>query len=234
MTILVRLSFVPCLKAHAHFSLDLIHLQFSKQGLYVQGMEQSHVGLFEFKLSDKWFTTYSFNSKKDDSEIAVTPTMFEKVLSCYQSGQEILMEYSGSPSSISVKFSAGDTGCYDKSFVVPLCALPDDAKLTVPEVEFDVDLTLSAKKFHAIVDQLSMFGDEAKFSFSESKVSMSSSSDGATINISLDEEDETIEYAIVEDLEISYLLKSRFLKISGCFTCLTGTVVIGVKEGVPF
>lgn len=216
------------------FSLDLIMLQFSKSGMYVQGMEQSHVGLFEFTLSSDWFTVYNFNTKKDDTDIAISPTVFEKVLNCYQSGQEILMEYSGSPSVISIKFSGGDKSSYDKTFTIPLCTLPDDSKLTVPKVEFDVDLTMSTKKFHAIIDQLSMFGDEARFVFTESDVLMTSSSEGSKIQIKLDEDDESIEYAIVEDANISYILKSRFLKIAGGFTTLCSDVTLGVKEGVPF
>ena len=43
---------------------SLIHLIFNQESLFIQGMDKSHVCMFEVKITNSWFDSYDFSSEK--------------------------------------------------------------------------------------------------------------------------------------------------------------------------
>ena len=74
--------------------LRLVNIYIEDEGLHMQGMDSSHVCLFDAKLTENWFTTYERDS--DDQEIVSVPSrIFQKVLSTYKPDQNIVITIEG-------------------------------------------------------------------------------------------------------------------------------------------
>lgn len=226
---------VCILKGLKGFSLDLIVFRMSDTGIYVQGMDNSHICLFELQLNKGDFEDFKFSTKKDSSVIAVTSAALEKVLACYQSGQKLDISTKGtSPTDLSFTFSGGGNGNLDKSISIPVHHADGETLLTIPSVEYDVDITISAKSLSTVMEQLSLFGDRTTIKCNSESISFKCSGGHGTIDISLDDDTiDDMEYAIVEELELSQLYNMRFMRLLTSYVTLRKSVYVGLKDDSP-
>ena len=228
-------DFVHVLKGIRGFSLDLVVFRVSDTGIYLQGMDGSHICLFELQFNKKDLSQFEYSEKKDLAVIAVTPTALDKALACFQSGQDLTIDTKGkSPTSIGFTFAGGGKGCLDKSISIPIHHADGETLLTIPEVEYDIDLNTGSKCLSNITEQLALFGDRTTIHCNNEVMKFSCSGDHGSINITLDDEkDDDMEYAIVEDLELKQLYNMRFMKLITGFSGIRKHVYMGLKDDSP-
>lgn len=221
------------LKGVKGFSLDVFTMRLSSCGLYMQGMDQSHVCLFEYKIGSSDVSKFDWDDKKDASCLSVSAVALDKVLHCYRQDQSISIETKGA-SPIEISFTYNGSSCPETKISIPLHSVEGDDLLTVPTVEFDVDVSIPAVKMSMLVDQLALFSDRLNVCCSEEGMVWKASGDSGTVSISMDEEDALLEYAVVEGANVKQTYNVRFLKMACSLHGLRKEVALGISNEHPF
>ena len=210
---------------------DYVTIHKEEKGLHMQGMDSSHVCMFDIVLTPEWFTTYEEDS--DDAEmISVPAKIFNKVLSTYNKDQNIIIEISTSGDKLNMEFSGGKTSC-DKYFELPLVHL-EQQLMDIPEEESQADIVMTSKKLTDLVTQFEIFDQVLSFKMSEEKVLMKAEGmDGSmTAKLSL-EDDQLLDYCIEEDLELNVSFSLNYVKRMTGFNKVASEVTLGLSAERP-
>ena len=100
---------------------DYVTIHKEEKGLHMQGMDSSHVCMFDIVLTPEWFTTYEEDS--DDAEMISVAKIFNKVLATYNKINIICNITSGDK--LNMEFSGGKAS-RDKYFELPLVHLEQE------------------------------------------------------------------------------------------------------------
>ena len=125
---------------------DLVKIYIKEEGLYIQGMDSSHVCLFDGILAVKWFTTYE-REYDDPEHISVPARIFQRVLSTYRPDQNIEISIDGDDSKLMMDFKDGEKTC-DKYFELPLVDDGSDL-MNIPTEDSEIDMVITSKKLTA-------------------------------------------------------------------------------------
>ena len=126
-------------------STGLLNLMFNDDYLYIQGMDKSHVSLFDIKLMKSWFSEYE-KDKNDKCEIFVVPQILFTIISSASNEHDIYFEFSGNPENLDINLITKKTakGEFSNYFRIPLVD-SDVELLNVPEMDYDVEFSVNAK-----------------------------------------------------------------------------------------
>jgi proliferating cell nuclear antigen len=183
-----------------------INLQFKEDHLYIQGMDKSHVALANICIQSKWFATYAISNEHINSA-AVDSTHFAIMLNyaLKHNRMELVLD---NDDKLNINFINNKEikETFDHFFEIPLMDIEEDA-LVIPDIEYDVDFSISAKKVTDLITELSVFGTELHVKCSEEVLEFNSSGDLGKLKVNIPIDDLN-EYAISEDekIEIYYSL----------------------------
>lgn len=194
-----------------------VNIEFNDDTVYIQGMGQSQVCLFELLIQKDWFTEYEVNKP---FVMGIHCEFMFKMLDCLEDGQKITMYMKEDADKLSVDFeSIGENKTIRKCFEMPLMNI-DSEHLTIPEKEYEADISIMSDEFSDLINQLSIFGEELRINCDMNTVGLTSKGDMGQMTASIEEEN-IVEYAIEEkavvDVCVSLTLISRmcgFSKIS--------------------
>lgn len=172
------------------FDIDLIH---------IQGMDKSHVCLFNVKIDKKWFSNYDVDNL---TKISIDTNIFHSIISTKSDNQDLNI-YTDEKN-IDVLYINFDSithkGDFKKSFKMPLTDFEYN-EMVIPIVEYDAEFSLSSKQNSDIFSQLINFGNDIIIKCSENNVSLNT--DGITgemlVEIPIDD---LSSYSILEGEEI--------------------------------
>ena len=68
---------------------DIFSIDFTEDGIYIQGLDNSHIVIFEVKLSKDWFSEYEITTNES---LGVHGGIISKVFNTRDNIQHILME----------------------------------------------------------------------------------------------------------------------------------------------
>lgn len=215
-----------CLK---QFS-ETVTLRFSEEGIYVQGLDGSHVSLFEWKLTPNWFTEYEWSSD-DVSESSVHTGIMHKVISTFHQDQTMTMEIENESDNLSLSFTEGKDTC-DKHFELPLIDI-DSEIMTIPEKDSDIDLVISSKKLSELVGQFEIFDSTLSFKFSDEDIIMKASGVDGSMTASMSLDDVT-EFAMAEDKdEIKQSFALKYIRMMSNFSKISNEAMMEFTVGAP-
>lgn len=213
-----------CLK---QFS-DTVTLRFSEDGIDVQGLDGSHVSLFEWKLTRDWFTEYIWTGDDDIQTASLSTGIMHKVISTFHEDQRMTMDIQATGDNVSLSFTSGKETC-DKHFELPLIDVDNDL-LEIPEKDSDIDLIISSKKFSELIGQFEIFDNTLSFKFSDEDIVMKATGVDGSMKASMSLDDVT-EFALAEDKdEIKQSFALRYIKMMCSFskisseTCMEFTI----------
>lgn len=185
--------------------------------IYAQGMDSSHVGLFELKLQKEWFDEWK-GPNEFHYNVGINCEALSRIMSCHSVGQYIEFSFmENSTEELIIKFEGLG---HDKMFELKLVDI-DTELMDIPEVEYDADIIMSSKEFNNIMAESEMFGDTLSIELGiDDYIYMVTGGDGGIMRVRIKEED-IVEYAITEDVNIKHsyglkhcLLYSKFAKIN--------------------
>ena len=188
----------------------IINIQFDEKKLYIQGMDKSHICLFDITIFAEWFETYE-KHENDTNNICLNTIFFHNIISMTQEKHVINIHYEGNPDSMNVDLTIEENngnakGEYNKYFKLPLAELEIE-QLNIPTIEYDAEFMMNAKKINEITSQLMIFGDIMNIKCTEEKIDLISKgiSGEMMVNIPIDD---LCEYSISEDevIDLSYSL----------------------------
>ena len=215
-----------CLK---QFS-ETVTLRFSEEGIYVQGLDGSHVSLFEWKLTSNWFTSYEWD-EDDVNEASLATSIMHKVISTFHQDQTMTMEISESGDNVSLSFTSGKETC-DKHFELPLIDVDNDV-LEIPEKDSDIDLIIASKKFSELISQFEIFDNTLSFKFTDEDIVMKATGVDGSMKASMSLDDVT-EFALAEDKdEIKQSFALRYIKMMCNFSKISKETNMEFTVGAP-
>ena len=218
-------QFTNVLKQLSNF-VNEINLYVNTDGIYMQGMDSAQISLVELTLTSDWFNEYE--TKKSEVLGLHTQTLF-KVLSCMEEPQVITMS-SNNGDSLEISFE--EEGTIPKYFVISLIDFESEV-LTIPEVEYELDLTMNVSKIQKLLNQLSIFDETIDVSYSDTNMELKTKGDLGTMTVMLTD-DLVEELAIEEDIgekTLSYSLK--YFNELCKFTKVSENLTMHINEGVP-
>jgi proliferating cell nuclear antigen len=206
-----------CYKAEAFSAIfqtlkaftETVNLQFTPERMYIQAMDSARISVLELILPAGWFSQYR-------CEVPVTlgihVGVLHKILSARDKTQVLHMHYDAMAASdrlevhmmlpdsldTEAKRSGGDRTIFDKHFDTPLVDLECDV-MEIPEIEYQVEITLPSVHFATLVAQMRGFGDHLDIQCNEERVTMSTmTAESGKMTVDVDNED-LIGFAIEED-----------------------------------
>lgn len=222
--------FVSIFQILKHWSSH-INMLFEKERLYIQLMDKSHVCLADIEIKDKWFTVFDCsNSNKifvDSIQFAILMNYALKhntlELTCNDVASDKLF----------INFLNGkeNKGAFDHFFELNLLDVDEDG-LGIPEVDYDVEFTMDAKKIVEVLSELNAFGEELNIKCSENMLELNANGDSTKLKVNIPVED-LDEYAISEGEEIAISFSLSHL----CKMCLSmklcSTIRVGLSPQYP-
>ena len=186
---------------------SIINIIFNENDMYIQGMDKSHVCLFDIKILSEWFSKYE-KPNNDTNSISIDSQFFHNIISMTQDHHSINIHYDLDPDSINIDLinEKNTKGDFNKYFKLPLADLEYDV-LTIQNVDYDAEFSMNAKKINEVTAQLLIFGDVMNVKCSEEKIDLISTGMGGEmlVNIPIDD---LSEYSIAEGdvIDLSYSL----------------------------
>tara|TARA_Y100000389_G_C17459828_1_gene520831 strand:- start:2269 stop:3033 length:765 start_codon:yes stop_codon:yes gene_type:complete len=190
----------------------------------IQGLDSSHVCMFDAMLPSEWFDEYASDGEE---RITIPTAILSKILSICSGSQTIELSLSDDLTRLCVSFT-GDSSVCDKMFETPL--FDDHSEFNeIPELESDVDMTLPSKDFHELVSQLSKFNETFSVKFNSDSVEMTASGDDGSMTAKLEE----YEYAIGEDTELSQSFSLKYVHLMCAFWKLSPLISLEFGDNKP-
>ena len=207
-----------------HFNIILDNEKF-----YIQGMDPSHISIFEINLTKEWFDVYNIDK---NVTMGLSSNIFSKILTAWSLNHSIKL-YIEKEDHLNISFEkiADKSTEYNKYFEIPLMDI-DSEHLSVPEQEYTLDIEFDSKKFKKIVDELSLIGERVNIKCNENEINAICESLEANMKINIPFDD--IEsYSIEEHETIDNTFSLKFIKNMCMYSKLTSLMFIHITEGQP-
>tara|TARA_B110001454_G_C12703274_1_gene427479 strand:+ start:1247 stop:2059 length:813 start_codon:yes stop_codon:yes gene_type:complete len=222
------MQFACILRYLKNISSD-IEILINKDRLYTQGMDTSHVSLFELNLKNTWFNLYSVD---EDIRIGINCELIFKILNSLNDSEIIEILYDlddGDYLYIILYTPEGERGIR-KEFKIPLMNI-DSEILSVPDTDYTVDLQMVSSEFSTLIDELKMFGDILEVNCSDD-IKLVGKGDMGEMK-ALIKEDDIIMYAIEEDATLHVQYPMSYIYQMTMFSKVNKKVNIHFSENLP-
>jgi len=212
---------------HLNMFTELLNIRFEKERLYFQGMDHSHVSLFELVLIKDWFEEYNVSQP---IVLGINIAILSKILGMRSKEHDIIFEMDDENDD-RLYIALESNTVLSKKFKIPIIDL-DDNLMEIPDVEYSVDFVGYSKKIEEIVKEMNVFGDSIFMSFSEDNINLSSEGDDGSMNVDI-KLDDLEEYCIEEGetFKIEYAIK-YFLWIME-YSVISDSVSIHISNKIP-
>jgi proliferating cell nuclear antigen len=171
--------------------------------MHIQGMDKSHVCLFDLNLKKDWFNEYNVN---EQTELCFDSCIFYSMISTKGEDQQLVIK-KVSEETLSIELINGDKkGDYSKFFTMPLVEYEYD-EMNIPDTEYDAELSLPSKKVTDMLSQLSNFGDDLNIICSDDFVDFKTKGNSGEMRVNIPVDDMS-SYSVVEgeDINLNYSL----------------------------
>jgi proliferating cell nuclear antigen len=193
-----------------------INLNINKNTFHIQGMDKSHICLFDLKLFCEWFDYYEVNKKY---ELCFDTGTFYSIINTKSEDQALVFYLDEDKIyTLSIEFKNSEN-CkktdYNKFFKLPLLNYEYD-EMVIPSTEYDAEFVLPSKKVTDMLSQLSNLGDDLNIKCSEVCVDFKASGNSVEMRVNIPTDDMS-SYAVVEN-EIINLTYSLIYISKMCIT----------------
>jgi proliferating cell nuclear antigen len=220
-------TFVQLFK-HLNSFTDTINITLDKDKFFIQGMDNSHISIFEMNILSTWFDKYTI---EQPITISIHIGFFQKILNIRNDEQTIRI-YNLDSDKINIDFTCDKKDVYNNFFQLPMIDLNME-QLNIPETDYDLDIDMKSKSFKLLIDQLSNFGDVMNISYQNDEFKLKSTNDiesSMEIKIGIDDLDAC---SVEENLDFQSSFSIQFIHyMTQCFK-ISPTVHIHVSPDIP-
>lgn len=184
---------------------SLINVTFETELLHIQGMDKSHICLFDVKINKNWFSTYEL---LEDIKICFDSVFFYSIISTKNDNQDLTIYLNDNNQDIlHIVFDSkekegkeGKKGEFKKTFKMNLVEYEYE-EMNIPIVDYDAEFSLSSKLISDIFSQLTNFGNDIVIKCSEENISLTTIGVTGEMNVDVPVDDLN-DYSIIEDEEV--------------------------------
>ena len=182
---------------------SIINCNFNTDLLHIQGLDKSHICLFDVKLTCGWFGSYEVPECK---QICFDSNVFYSIISTKSENQDLIIKLEdGNDDVLHIHFSPQDSvkgnSEFKKFFKIPLAEY-DYQELNIVDTDYDAEFTISSKQISEIFSQLSNFGNDIIIKCSEEDISLTTNGVGGEMRVDIPIDDIST-YSIIEGEEIT-------------------------------
>lgn len=176
-----------------------IHVTLNAECIHIQGMDKSHVCLFDLYLKSTWFDEYNV---PNETQLCLDANILYSILNTRSDDQNISVQMT----STDVLHIALLDGGYNKFFDMPLMDY-DYEEMAIPPVDYDAEFSLSAKNISNLLSQLSTFGTDLQITCTDNDVDFETQGTSGVMRVRVHIDDMT-SYSVIEGqrLQVSYSL----------------------------
>jgi proliferating cell nuclear antigen len=179
---------------------SLISTTFESELAHIQGMDKSHVCLFDVKINKKWFSNYEID---ETIKICFDSSVFHSIISTKSDNQDLIITMDKKNVDIlHINFASQEIkkGDFKKTFKMPLVEYEYE-EMHIPTVDYDAEFSLSSKQIADMFSQLSNFGSDIIINCSEENISLTTNGITGEMRVDIPIDDLT-SYSIVESGEV--------------------------------
>ena len=171
LTQLQRADTFTSLFQHMKSFTESINIHFRKDGMFIQAMDNSRISIFEIILPNTWFDSYVLTNETD-VVIGINSSILFKVLHTRSKSHSLKLSMSDVNADKLLAFmESDDSNVFNKEFEIPLVDIESDM-LSIPEMEYQAEMSLPSATFATTVEQLILFGDTLSIACSEENIQM--------------------------------------------------------------
>jgi proliferating cell nuclear antigen PCNA len=182
---------------------SLISVKITTDVLHIQGMDKSHVCLFDAKINSTWFSSFEI---KKDINLSFDSGVFYSIISSKSDLQDLIITMEDdNEDTMHIHFipqekESKKSDCFKKFFKMPLTEYEYD-EMAIPVVEYDAEFSLSSKQISDMFSQLSNFGNDIIIKCSEEEISLTTNGVSGEMRVDIPIDDLS-GYSIIEGEEI--------------------------------
>ena len=216
-----------------HFS-EHINVQFTPEHMYIQTMDSARISILEVKLPKKWFTTYTC---EQSIVLGVPSQILYKILATRDKDQSIQIHVEDSNTdTLLVDMCSipgkNKTGCFERHFVMPLMDIEMDC-VQVPDLEYQVEMCLSATIFTTMIHQLRGFGDNLRIHCNEEQnqwTSTTQENGSMSVEVNIDD---LHEFEIEENCDLTLEFALQYLQNVGAYSKISKNMTVKMHADYP-
>ena len=208
----------------------IVNINFETQRIHIQGMDKSHICLFDTSIHKNWFNTYELN---EPINIAFDANIFYQIISNKSDGCNIIIHNESSEDNLHIDFIASQNtkGEFNRYFKLPLTEF-DYEELGIPSCDYDAEFTISAKKICETVSQMMVFGTDIRFICTEEKINLITNGMTGELLVNIPIEELT-EYSIIEEEEIDLTYSLSYISKMCLTNKLSNDIVFYISKDYP-
>jgi proliferating cell nuclear antigen PCNA len=180
---------------------SIISSTFTSELLHIQGMDKSHVCLFDAKINSKWFCNYEIEKAIN---LSFDSNVFYSIISTKSDSQDLIINMEDNDTLhihfINQNKNETKKSEFSKFFKMPLTEYEYE-EMNIPSVDYDAEFSLSSKQTTDLLSQLNNFGSDIIIKCSEEKISLTSNGISGEMMVDVPIEDLS-SFSIVEGDEI--------------------------------
>ena len=138
-------------------STSQINAILKHEHFHIQGMDKSHICLFDVILDKSWFDSYIVDNSNENTELSFDASIFYSIINTKSDEQQLIIKLKGEL--LEIEFlNNQDTiqNEYNKYFHIPILEY-DYEEMNVPEMEYDVEFSLPSKKNNRDINTVKQF-----------------------------------------------------------------------------
>lgn len=174
-----------------------IHANFNSTRLHIQGMDKSHICLFNLTLNNDWFEFYEIQNEEN---ICFNTNIFYSIISTKSDDQDLVIKKEDDDSLSIELMNVLKKSEYNKYFKMPLLDYEYD-EMIIPTIDYDCEITLPSKKINDMFSQLNNFGDDINIKCSENCVDFITKGNSGEMRVNIPIDD-ILSYAIIENEQV--------------------------------
>ena len=205
-----------------------INLMFEPTRLYAQGMDSSHISVFEIFIPSTWFDEYH---QEGNTVLGISTQLFFRILNTREEGQQINIQYKeDAADKLYVHFISKTS--FDKHFELPLVELESEM-MEIPGVDYQAEFSLASSNFANIISQLKQFGADLHIHCNEDELRLTSkSNESGNMSVVVPIDDLSL-FAINEGETINMAFSLAHLHNICAFHKVSDSINIKISENYP-
>lgn len=195
--------------------LEFGMLNVKSDGLYLSGMDSSHVSFIKVEINKDDLDTYSYTH---NIGIGINIKEFVKILKC--SGDRDRIEISccslEENTSLQIKFNGSGI---NRKYSLKLVYIDED-EIDIPDMDYPVEFEMRSKLFNNMINSITVIdGDYIKFNINNQKLTLQSTSDTSDLNIEILKEAINLEKNILKKQDNKLVKKKMLQKEYELYSC---------------
>lgn len=182
---------------------NMIQMNMNEDKIHIQGMDNSHVSLYDIQLDKTWFHNYEIDVSKD---VCVDSALFSQILSLGLETEQINLIFH--EETVEMQLIGKD---YNKIFNIHLIENNYEWMSIPNSNDYDADFSIKTKLIQEYCGQLLLFGDTLNVNCNDTNVYFFTSGNNGDMKIEI-KIDDLMEYSITEETNIKIQYSLNFIQ----------------------